>query len=193
MQILERRPIVVALAGPNGAGKTTFFHSFLASTGLHFVNADVIAQRLNLDPYRAAQLAAELRQQLISQRVSFVFETVFSDPVGDKLAFLKQAETSGYTVLLIFIGIATPELSDERVAIRVAQGGHDVPEGKIFERYPRVLRNLKKALLEVKNVRIYDNSDLAAPYRLVLTRAEGGSLQSFEPVPKWLSPLLPSR
>ena len=193
MQILERRPIVVALAGPNGAGKTTFFHSFLASTGLHLVNADVIAQRLNLDPYRAAQLAAEFRQQLIAQRISFVFETVFSDPVGDKLAFLKQAETSGYTVLLIFIGIASPELSDERVAIRVLQGGHDVPEGKIFERYPRVLRNLQKALLELKNVRVYDNSDLAAPYRLVLTRAEGGSLQSFEPVPKWLSPLLPSR
>ena len=193
MQILERRPIVVALAGPNGAGKTTFFHSFLASTGLHLVNADVIAQRLNLDPYRAAQLAAEFRQQLIAQRISFVFETVFSDPVGDKLAFLKQAETSGYTVLLIFIGIASPELSDERVAIRVLQGGHDVPEGKIFERYPRVLRNLEKALLELKNVRVYDNSDLAAPYRLVLTRAEGGSLQSFEPVPKWLSPLLPSR
>ena len=39
----DRRPILVAIAGPNGAGKTTYYHAHLASAGLRFVNADVLA------------------------------------------------------------------------------------------------------------------------------------------------------
>jgi dephospho-CoA kinase len=53
---LDRRPVIVALAGPNGAGKTTFYHAHLQPAGLRFVNADVLARELNLDPYAAARL-----------------------------------------------------------------------------------------------------------------------------------------
>ena len=48
----DRRPILVAIAGPNGAGKTTFFHAHLASAGLRFVNADVLAAELAVEPGR---------------------------------------------------------------------------------------------------------------------------------------------
>lgn len=192
MEVLDRRPILIALAGPNGAGKTTFYRSFLASSGLYFVNADVIAQELSVDPYRAAELAGTFRQQLLEQRVSYIFETVFSDPANDKLSFLKKAETLGYTVVLLFVGIESPQISDERVAMRVSQGGHDVPPDKLIERYPRVMRNLRKALLELSNLRVYDNSDLSQPYRLIALRENQGAFQLFEPVPKWLSRLLPS-
>ena len=87
----DRRPIVVAIAGPNGAGKTTFFHAHLASAGLRFVNADVLAAELAVGPYEAARLADALRRALVERGESFVFETVFSDPVGDKVAFLEEA------------------------------------------------------------------------------------------------------
>jgi predicted ABC-type ATPase len=193
MDVLDRRPILVALAGPNGAGKSTFYRAFLASSALYFVNPDVLAEQLNVDSYRAAKMAERFRLQLLEQNISFVFETVFSDPVGDKLGFLKQAEALGYTVVLFFIGIGSPRISDERVAMRVSQGGHDVPAEKLVERYPRVMHNLKRALLELSNVRVYDNSDLSKPYRLVALREDGGGLHLFKPVPDWLSPLLPSR
>jgi hypothetical protein len=85
---LDQRPIVVALAGPNGARKTTFYYAHLEPAGLRFVNADLLARELNIDPYEAAALAASIREELIRQRASFVFETVFFDPVGDKLSFL---------------------------------------------------------------------------------------------------------
>jgi len=107
---LDRRPVIVALAGPNGAGKTTFYHAHLQPAGLRFINADVLARELNLDPYAAAHVAEALRRQLVEQRESFVFETVFSDPVGDKLTFLKEAAATGYTVVLCFIGISGPEV-----------------------------------------------------------------------------------
>src|SRR5690349_17938499 len=124
---IDRRPIIVAIAGPNGAGKTTFFHAHLASAGLRFVNADVLASELGTGPYQAARLADELRRALLKRGESFVFETVFSDPAGDKLAFLEEAARSGYTVVLCFIGLSGPDQSLERVAMRVSQGGHDVP------------------------------------------------------------------
>jgi predicted ABC-type ATPase len=190
---LDHRPIVVALAGPNGAGKTTFYHAHLRTAALRLVNADVIAHEFNIDSYEAARLAGSIREELVRQRESFVFETVFSDPVGDKLAFLYEAARSGYTVLLCFIGISSPEVSDQRVAMRVSQGGHDVPAEKLFSRYPRILANLHTALRELPNVWVFDNDDLRAPYRRVAIFESGKSVYLRRSVPAWFKPLLPSK
>ena len=86
-RILDQRPILVAVAGPNGAGKTTFFHSHLKPAGLRFLNADEVARELDVDAYGAARVVRELREELVKQRESFVFETVLSDPVGEKVSF----------------------------------------------------------------------------------------------------------
>jgi predicted ABC-type ATPase len=188
--LLNRRPIVVALAGPNGAGKSTFFDAHLSDMGLRFVNADQLALWIGIDPYKAAALADAVRRQLVAQRESFIFETVFSDSQGDKLNFLKETERSGYTVLLIFIGIAQPEISDQRVAMRASRGGHDVPRQKLFDRFPRTMNNLKRALVELSNVEVYDHSDLDIGYRLVASRVNGRNIKLREPVPAWLRALL---
>lgn len=189
---LDRRPIVVALAGPNGAGKTTFYYAHLQAAGLRFVNADLLARELSIDPYEAASLAASIREELIRQRESFVFETVFSDPIGDKLSFLSDAVAAGYTVLLCFIGTSGPEVSEERVAMRVSQGGHDVPSEKLVRRYPRILENLRAALRSLPHVWVFDNDDLRTPFRLVAI-CENGTIEKLQrPVPVWLRPLLPS-
>ena len=142
---LDRRPVVVAVAGSDGAGKTTFYHAHLKPAGLRFVNADVLADELDMESYAAAGVAGALRSALVEQGESFVFETVFSDPVGEKLAFLKDAVARGYTVILCFIGISGPEVSEQRVAMRVSQGGHEVPSEKLVSRYPRTLANLQAA------------------------------------------------
>jgi predicted ABC-type ATPase len=192
LSTLDQRPIVVALAGPNGAGKTTFYHAHLESAGLRLVNADVITRELNMDPYAAAKVAAAIRKALVDQRESFVFETVFSDPVGDKLSFLEHAAQSGYTVLLCFIGISGAAASEERVAMRVSQGGHDVPTEKLIARYPRILSNLKKAMRDLPLVWIFDNEDLRTSFRLVAVCANGHIERLEQPVPEWLQPLLPT-
>ena len=187
---LDRHPVIVALAGPNGAGKTTFYHSHIRAAGLRFVNNDVLSRELDLDPYAAAALADALRRELVRQRESFVFETVFSDPVGDKLAFLKTTAQSGYTVVLCFIGISGPEASEQRVAMRVSQGGHDVPAGKLIARYPRTLANLRIAIRELPHVWIFDNDDLRTPFRQVAVFQNGQRIRLKKPVPGWLKPLV---
>lgn len=187
---LDRRPIIIALVGPNGAGKTTFFEAHLKSCGLRFLNADVVARELDADAYAAARIVTALREELVRQRESFVFETVFSDPVGDKLAFLKQAVQSGYAVALCFIGIADAETSEQRVAMRVSQGGHDVPTDKLIARFPRTLANLARAIRELPCVLVFDNNDMRTPFRRVAVFENGKSTLAAEPVPVWLSPLL---
>lgn len=187
---LDRRPVIVALAGPNGAGKSTFYRAHLEQAGLRFVNADVLSRELRIGPYEAAKVADSLRRELVKQRESFVFETVFSDPAGDKLAFLKDAAAAGYTVILCFIGISGPATSEQRVAMRVSQGGHDVPTDKLQTRYPRILANLRSALRELPHVWVFDNDDLRHPFRLVTVYANGQPVRSQKPTPQWLASVL---
>ncbi len=187
---LDQRPLLVAIAGPNGAGKTTFYHSHLKACGLRFLNADVLAREIGLQPYDAARAAAALREELLAQQESFVFETVFSDPAGDKLGFLKRASDQGYTVVLCFIGISSPEVSEERVAMRVSQGGHDVPTDKLIARYPRTMTNLRQAIRELPHVWIFDNNDLGIPFRKVAIFEQGTPIELPAPTPPWLKPLL---
>lgn len=191
--ILSRRPILIALAGPNGAGKSSFYQTYLLQSGLRFVNADVLSMEMGVDAYKAAEIAGRIRRDLVAMRESFIFETVFSDPVGDKLDFLKEAEASGYTTLLLFIGIPSSQFSDMRVSMRVSKGGHDVPRDKLAERFPRILKNLQRALTSLDNVRVYDNSDFKRAYRLVAAKQDGLALKLSPPIPSWLKPVLPGR
>ncbi|MBI4678568.1 MAG: hypothetical protein HY748_13405 [Elusimicrobia bacterium] len=182
---LDLRPIVVAIAGPNGAGKTSFYHAHIKYAGLRYIEADALAHELDMDAYAAAKMADALRRVLVKQLESFVFETVFSDPAGGKLEFLKEAARSGYTVLLCFIGLAGPGLSEDRVAMRVSQGGHDVPTEKLRSRYPRTMANLKAAILRLPFVYVFDNSDLGRPFCRVAVYRQGRSVYKAEPVPAW--------
>ena len=113
----DARPLVVAIAGSNGAGKTTFYEAHLAPAGLRFVNADDLARELEVDAYEAAEIAGTLRETLLEQGESFVFETVFSDPVGEKVAFLERAA-----------------VSEERVSMRnLARAVRDLPNVLVFD------------------------------------------------------------
>ncbi len=128
---------------------------------------------------------------MLDQGESFVFETVFSDPVGEKIGFLEEAARRGYTVVLCYIGLADAQQSLERVAMRVLQGGHNVPVEKLRERYSRSLNNLEAAISRLPYVLLYDNSDLNAAYRQIAIFAGGRLCYSQEPIPQWIRPLIP--
>jgi predicted ABC-type ATPase len=184
-ELPDAAPVVVAIAGPNGAGKSTFHAIRLAAAGLRFVNADVLAKAVGAGPYEAAELARRTRESLLVLRESFVFETVFSDPAGEKLDFLLRAKAAGYTVVLCFIGLADVALSKQRVAERVVRGGHPVPEAKLEERFGRTLRNLERAVRVLPSVLVYDNSDPAWPLREVAVYRSGERVDDHGPLPPW--------
>lgn len=131
---------IIIIAGPNGAGKTTFAREFLpheASCPV-FVNADLIAAGLSpFAPERAAIQAGRLTLAAIAQHVtkreSFAFETTLSGKgYARQIPVWRQL---GYKVELFFLSLPTAEIAVERVAQRVRQSGHDIPEATIRRRF----------------------------------------------------------
>jgi len=115
-----------------------------------------------------------------------VFETFLSDPVGDKVDFLAKVAAQGYAVVLVFIGVNDARISEQRVAMRVLQGGHDVPAEKLSARFPRTMENLARAIEKLPHVLVFDNSSLADPFRKVAEFERGQSVVANAPVPRWL-------
>ena len=176
------------MSGGNGAGKTTFFNLFLRPKGVAFVNADEIAKEVfPEDPqgnsYNAAQIAATMREDLLSQGRSFCFETVFSHP--SKIDFVAKAKALGYCINLVFIHVSEPELNIGRVINRVKEGGHNVPEDKIRTRIPRTLKNVAIAAPLSDNFIVFDNSSFELPYQKVLTIKNGTVTVHVENLPDW--------
>ena len=180
---------LVVLAGPNGAGKSTYYRAFLRDAGLLYITADDIVAKVGLPVSDAARAADAVRAELLQTGKSFITETVFSDPAGAKLQFLRDALANDYAVTLIYIGLAGVNLSEARVIQRVASGGHDVPSERLPRRFEQSLMNLRAALAFVPVVRIYDNSSDEDPFRLVCEK-HGSDIHRFEPLPDWLTKVL---
>ncbi|MFM8635055.1 MAG: zeta toxin family protein [Planctomycetia bacterium] len=121
---------------------------------------------MGLGAYEAADLAASLRASLVEQGESLVFETVFSDPVGQKVRELEEIGRRGVRVVVVFIRIDSTETSKQRVAMLGMQGGHDVPDDKLETRFTRTMANLDRAISTLPVVVVFDNTDLARPFRL---------------------------
>jgi predicted ABC-type ATPase len=133
-------PKIVIIAGPNGAGKTTFARAFLPEEAQcpRFINADLIAA--GLSPFapedqaiKAGRLMLEEIAGCVGRRESFAFETTLSG-LG-YLRHIRAWRTSGYHVSLFFLALPTAELAIARVAERVRQGGHHIPEDVIRRRF----------------------------------------------------------
>jgi predicted ABC-type ATPase len=79
-----------------------------------------------------------------------------------------------------------PETCEERVAMRVLQGGHDVPTEKLVARFPRTLANLVRAIRELPHALVFDNTDLGRTYRKVAEFEQGHPVTLSPALPAWL-------
>ena len=155
---------VLMIAGPNGAGKTTFAREFLPNEAgcPVFVNADLIAAGLApFAPQTAAILAGRLMLQELDRhfaaRESFAFETTLSG--RGYLRHIAQWRAAGYRVKLIFLQLASAEEAIARVAHRVKQGGHDIPEDVIRRRFSAGWNNFERLYARhVDAWALYNNS-----------------------------------
>ena len=119
---------------------------------------------LPIDSYVAAVVIDWLRQQYISGGQTFSLETVMSHP--EKVAGLQQAQAASYRPYLYYVSTESPDINVARVRYRVEmQGGHDVPEDKIRQRYYRSLDLLYDALRHCHRAYFFDNS---GPERLFI-------------------------
>lgn len=171
-------PLVVVLAGPNGAGKSTSAAHLLrgALAVDEFVNADTIAQGLSAyRPESAAVTAGRVMldrlRYLARERRDFAFETTLAG--RGHARWLQNVRAAGYRAHLIFLALPAAELALARVAERVRQGGHDVPEPVVRRRFVAGLHNFFEVYRTiVDGWHMYDNSTVTGP-RLIAHGAAG--------------------
>ncbi len=152
------QPHVVMIAGPNGAGKTSAAMTLLPDylNIREFVNADEIARGLSpLNQNAAAAAAGRIMKEridhLIETRQNFAFETTAAGTT--RRLTMKKCREAGYATSIVFLYLSSPALAIERVNGQSSQGGHDIPEQQIINRFFGGIKNL---------FTIYDNS-LAEP------------------------------
>ena len=140
---------IIIIAGPNGAGKTTFAKDFLPSEAKtqNFINADLIAA--GLAPFnpesvelKSGRLMLEEIDEFVDAGKSFAFETTLSG-----LSYVRKIQLwqrLGYQVKLWFLLLPNADAAVARVAQRVMQGGHNIPEDVIRRRFKAGLENFYK-------------------------------------------------
>lgn len=155
---------IIVIAGPNGAGKSSFAAEYLKreGAGRPFVNGDDIAARLNpVDPAAAAQEAGRivLRQTeaYVAGGTDFAVETTLSGRAY--AARIRRWQARGYRVAIIYLRLPSADHAVERVAQRVAEAGHDIPEAVVRRRFVRSWANFRDLYQEVADEwLVYDNS-----------------------------------
>ena len=151
------------ISGPNGAGKTTASYTVLPKIlrCKEFVNADEIAR--GLSPFNPESVAIEAGRlmlkrinELLQRNVSFSIETTLSTRSYFRL--VEKAHSQGYDVTLLYFWLKSPQQAIERVAERVAKGGHNIPNDTIIRRYWEGLNNLFNIYMPIVDTWILVNN-----------------------------------
>jgi predicted ABC-type ATPase len=166
----KRRCCIYVLAGTNGAGKSSVAGAMFRQAGADYFNPDEATARIlaanpgisSADANSAAwRQGKRLLERAIAERLDFAFETTLGGQTITDL--LHDALAVGIDVRMWFVGLSSPELHIARVQARVARGGHDIPEGKIRERFDRSRVNLIGLIPRLTELRVFDNSIDADP------------------------------
>lgn len=156
-------PEIYVIGGCNGSGKTTFaLNLFPTLANIEFINADIIAARLNPDnpdavAIPASRIMLQNLKSLAREKRDFAFETTLA--ARTFAPFLRRCQAEGYRVNLIYVWLNSVELAIARVALRVASGGHNIPEDVIRRRYHRGRKNFRELYSKIADSwQVFDNS-----------------------------------
>lgn len=182
-------PSIILLAGPNGAGKSTAAAYLLPEIlGVStFVNADMIAAELSPDaPERAAfeagRRALAQLDALTAAAESFALETTLAGRAY--VPWLRRCIGTGYQVHLRFLWLPAVEDAIQRVAHRVASGGHNIPEDVIRRRYAASVRNFVHLYRPLATTwALYDSSER---FPRLIVRGEGARTTAVADPSAWV-------
>ncbi len=105
----------------------------------------------------AARIFLEELDRLAAARLDFAFETTLSG--RGYMERLQRWKVAGYRVEIVFLKLPNVQLALKRVALRVKQGGHHVPEGDVRRRFVRGWRNFDTVYKGIVNGwTIFDNT-----------------------------------
>ena len=193
--------MIFVLAGVNGAGKSSIGGSAVRAAGQDWYNPDELARAMQAQfPDRSLQKinsavwyeGLHRLEAAIRDKSNFAFETTLGGSTITNT--LLDAIAAGVSVNVWYCGLDSVELHIERVAARVALGGHDIPEDLIRSRYTTSIRNLCRLTPGLAQLAVYDNSrpldDQGQPnIRRLLHVVNDKLLELDQNMPEWAKPI----
>ncbi|MDF2495055.1 zeta toxin family protein [Sphingomonas sp.] len=160
-------PRLWIVAGPNGCGKSSAYdRSDVDEFGgsVWIINPDLLTVRIRDTERVPVDRANLLAVQRIEQWLDASLDAYQTIGVETVLSFDKyrrlvtKAKARGFEVRLIYVYVRSVDLQLERIALRVAKGGHDVPADKVAARRLRSFEQAGWSFAEADAAWVFDNS-----------------------------------
>lgn|SRR5699024_498224 len=186
------KPVFFVFAGNNGSGKSTFRNLIIDKIGVDInIDADAIARRLNPENPISKRVTAGKEvinsvNEYLKEGKSFSIETTLAGK--NALKQIIKAKKYGYEVTMFYIALNNVKQNIERVAMRVENGGHDIPTGDIIRRNQTSFKHLYEYAHMIDNLILIDNSKDGG--EAVLEINDGNITFKADTLPKWSQPLL---
>ncbi|HEV2748218.1 MAG TPA: AAA family ATPase [Allosphingosinicella sp.] len=160
-------PRLWIVAGPNGSGKSTSYGRSDVSEfdgSVWIINPDLLTRRLQSNEdmdAAAANLEAVKRIETwldasLDVHQTIGVETVLSTPKYRRL--VRKAKERGFEIRFIYVYLDTVDRQLERIRLRVAKGGHDVPADKVAARRARSFNQFPWFFWRADQAWVFDNS-----------------------------------
>lgn len=151
--------IYTIIGGVNGVGKSSFtgvLKSRTTDLGV-IVDVDKITAQLGGKSLEGGKRALRIMEDCLRDGVSFTQETTLSGH-RPKAAALRAKE-AGYYIRLYYVGLDTAEESKQRIANRVARGGHNIGAEDVDRRFLSRWESLRAVLPYCDEAVFYDNDN----------------------------------
>ncbi len=152
----------ILIAGVNGAGKSTLYQTLESLKNMPRINTDEIVKSFGnwqnmSDVLKAGKIAVEKIREYFEQGVSFNQETTLCG--ASVIRNIEIAKSLGYRIELHYVGVASADIAKARIAYRVSQGGHGIPDADVERRYTESFNRLKEIINVCDLVVPYDNTE----------------------------------
>lgn len=184
----NERPIYIIFAGCNGCGKSTLYNCYFGDFyNKPRVNSDETLKSFNgnwrkyIDRIKADRLTIMQVRDYFAKKVTFCQETTLCGK--SIIRNISKARNEGYDIHLYYVGVESAEIAKKRIAYRVANGGHGIPDKDVERRYIETTRNMKAIWPMCDKVIFFDNT---ISFNYVAYYENGDFIQLTPILPSWI-------
>ena len=175
----------ILIAGVNGAGKSTLYETIAELKVMDRINVDELVREIgswrnSIDVFKAGKIAVKRLEDYFTAGRSFNQETTLCGK--SIIRNIEKAKQIGYLVEMHYVGVDNVDIAKQRIAYRVANGGHGIPDEDVERRYAESFKQLKQVMEMIDLLIFYDNTE---QFRRFAFYKKGKPIKLSKNIPQW--------